>query len=115
MKVMKRELKQAVALDLVGDLTYDNRGVFKDAVEGVKRSGCRHLILNMEQVQFLDSSGLGLMALMSQNLKLTHTRLSVVNPQSYVREIMSLANIGKLVPIYNSEADALSDASRAAA
>jgi anti-anti-sigma factor len=109
MQITQREFKQAVVLDLKGDLTYDNRGVFKDAVERVKTTHCRHLIINMEQVQFLDSSGLGLMALMSQNLKLSHMRLSVVNPQSYVREIMNLANIAKLVPIYNSEADAVAD------
>ncbi len=115
MKITQRDYKQAKVLDLVGDLTYDNRGAFKDAVERAKATQCRHLIINMEQVQFLDSSGLGLMALLSQNLKLNHIRLSVVNPQSYVREIMNLANIEKLVPIYNSEADAVSDKGRLAA
>ncbi len=115
MKITQREYKQAIVLDLVGDLTYDNRGTFKEAVERAKASRCRHLIVNMEQVQFLDSSGLGLMALMSQNLKLSHIRLSVVNPQSYVREIMNLANIAKLVPIYTSEDDAVADRGSAAA
>lgn len=115
MQITQREFKQAVVLDLKGDLTYDNRGVFKAAVERAKATHCRHLIINMELVQFLDSSGLGLIALMSQNLKLSHMRLSVVNPQSYVREIMNLANITKLVPIYNSEADAVADKVSAAA
>lgn len=115
MKITQREHKQATVLDLIGDLTYDNRATFKEAVERVKASACRHLIVNMEKVQFLDSSGLGLMALMSQNLKLSHIRLSVVNPQSYVREIMNLANIAKLVPIYNSEEDAVADRGRVAA
>jgi len=115
MQITQREYKQSVVLDLKGDLTYDNRGIFKDAVEKAKRTGYRHLILNMEHVQFLDSSGLGLMVLTSQNVKLNHMQLSVVNPQSYVREIMNLANIGKLVPMFMSEAEAVAAVSRAAA
>ncbi|BCA54750.1 Stage II sporulation protein [Nitrospira sp. KM1] len=115
MEIRQRESKQAVVLELQGDLTYDNRTAFKDAVEQVKKTGCRHIIFDMEQVQFLDSSGLGLLALLSQNLKLSQVRLSLVNPQSYVREILALANISKLIPIHNSESDALTSKSDAAA
>jgi hypothetical protein len=31
----------------------------------------------------------------------------MLKPQSYVREIMSLANIPKMIPIYEREEDAL--------
>jgi hypothetical protein len=38
----------------------------------------------------------------------------MLKPQSYVREIMSLANIPKLIPMYDNEQDALADHQRAA-
>jgi anti-anti-sigma factor len=107
MEIVKQDSREITVLKLKGDLTYEHRRPFQSAVEAVKGTACRHLILNMEQVQFLDSSGLGLLALLSQNLKLSNIRLSVVNPQSYVKEIMALANISKLVPIYQSEAEAI--------
>ena len=107
MQVKERIMPQGIILDVVGDLTYANRAVFKAAVEKAKQTGCRHLIVNLEQVRFVDSSGLGLLVLVSQNFRLMQAQVSMLKPQNYVREIMSLANIPKMIPIYESEDDAL--------
>lgn len=107
MKTKERPVPNGVILDMTGDLTYANREYFKAAVEAVRQRGCRHLILNMAEVRFVDSSGLGLLALVSQNFKLTQGKVSMLQPQSYVREIMTLANIPKLIPVYDNEQDAL--------
>jgi anti-anti-sigma factor len=107
MQIKERTMPQGIILDVVGDLTYANRAVFKAAVEKAKQTGCRHLIVNLEQVRFVDSSGLGLLVLVSQNFKLLQAQVSMLKPQRYVREIMSLANIQKMIPIYESEDDAL--------
>jgi anti-anti-sigma factor len=106
MQTKERPVPNGVMLELMGDLTYANRDQFKTAVEAIRQKGCRHLILNMAEVRFVDSSGLGLLALVSQNFKL--------KPQSYVREIMSLANIQKLIPVYENEQDALAGQPKAA-
>jgi len=83
--------------------------VFKAAVEKAKQAGCRHLIVNLEQVRFVDSAGLGLLVLVSQSFKLQQAQVSMLKPQSYVREILSLANIPKMIPIYESEEDVLTE------
>ena len=103
MKINERVLPQGTILDVEGDLTYANRSVFRAAVEKAKSAGCKHLIVNMEKVRFVDSAGLGLLVLVSQNFKLSQAYFSVLKPQLYVREIMSLANIPKMIPIYESE------------
>ena len=107
MEITQRASKDATVLDVKGDLTYSNRSAFKTAVEHVKNRNCQHLIVNLEQVRFVDSSGLGLLVLMSQSFKLQQAKFSLLKPQSYVREIMSLANIPKMIPIYETEGDAL--------
>jgi anti-anti-sigma factor len=114
MQTKERPVPNGVMLELIGDLTYANREQFKTAVEGIRQRGCRHLILNMADVRFVDSSGLGLLALVSQNFKLSQGKVSMLKPQSYVREIMSLANIQKLIPVYDSEQDALAAQQKAA-
>lgn len=114
MQTKERPVPNGVMLELMGDLTYANRDQFKTAVESIRQKGCRHLILNMAEVRFVDSSGLGLLALVSQNFKLSQGKVSMVKPQSYVREIMSLANIQKLIPVYESEQDALAGQPKAA-
>lgn len=107
MQTKERVVPNGVVLDVMGDLTYANREQFKAAVESVRKQGYRHLILNMAEVRFVDSSGLGLLALVAQNFKITQGKLSMLKPQSYVRDIMTLANIPKLIPVYDNEADAL--------
>lgn len=114
MQIKERPVPNGVVLDMTGDLTYANRERFKAAVESVQNKGCRHLLLNMAEVRFVDSSGLGLLALVSQNFKLNQGKVSLLKPQSYVREIMSLASIPKLIPIYDNEQDALSGRAQAA-
>lgn len=107
MQIKERSVPKGMILDVVGDLTYANRSVFKAAVEKAKQAGCRHLIVNLEQVRFVDSAGLGLLVLVSQCFKLQQAQVSMLKPQSYVREIMSLANIPRMIPIYESEEGAL--------
>ncbi|MBK8274840.1 MAG: STAS domain-containing protein [Nitrospira sp.] len=114
MQTKERPVLNGVVLELAGDLTYANREQFKTAVEAIRQKGCRHLILNMAEVRFVDSSGLGLLALVSQNFKLSQGKVSMLKPQSYVREIMSLANIQKLIPVYDNEQDALAAQQKAA-
>jgi anti-anti-sigma factor len=114
MQTKERPVPNGVILEMTGDLTYANREHFKAAVEAVRQRGCRHLILNMAEVRFVDSSGLGLLALVSQNFKLTQGKVSMLKPQSYVREIMTLANIPKLIPVYDNEQDALAGLPQAA-
>lgn len=115
MQITERRVGHAVILDVVGELTYANRAAFKGATERVKQAGCRYVIVNMEGVRFLDSSALGMLALLSQSLKASQGMVGLLNPQSYVREIISLANLHRMLPIYNTEQDALAGCSLSAA
>lgn len=114
MHIQERAIPNAIVLDLNGDLTYAHRDAFKAAVEGLRQKGCRHVILNMASVRFVDSSGLGLLALTSQNFKLSQGKISMLRPQSYVREILGLANIPKLIPVFDNEEDAVTGQAQAA-
>ena len=113
-ELTERPVPNGVILELAGDLTYANRDEFKGAVDVLHQKGCRNLILDMAGAHFVDSSGLGLLALISQQFKLTQGCVSLMRPQTYVREIMTLANITQLMPIYNNERDALAGHSQAA-
>lgn len=114
MRITERPIPNAVVLDLKGDLTYAHRDLFKATVEALRQKGCRHVILNMADVRFVDSSGLGLLALVSQNFKLNQGKVSMLSPQSYVREILGLANIPKLIPVFDNEQDAVHGKAQAA-
>jgi anti-anti-sigma factor len=107
MNIRERATNHATVLDVEGDITYATRATFKTAIEKARYAGFRHVIVNMEQVRFVDSSGLGLLALVAQAFRTAQGKFSLLNPQPYVREIMNLANIHTMIPIYSREEDAL--------
>jgi anti-anti-sigma factor len=107
MTIKERSFPHGVILDIEGDLTYANRTAFKAAVEKATQARCQHLILNFEKVRFVDSAGLGLLVITAQTLKRVQAQVSLLKPQIYVREVMSLANIPAMIPIYEREEDAL--------
>ena len=114
MEIKECQVPNGVVLELKGDLTHVARREFIDAVEAVRKKGCLHLILHMGGVRFLDSSGLGLLALVSQQFKESQGTVSIANPQTYVQEMLVLANIPKLIPVYDNEQDALAGSQDAA-
>jgi anti-anti-sigma regulatory factor len=48
-----------------------------------------------------------MLALFCQTFRASQAKLSLLRPQPYVREIMSLASIQKMIPLYESEEAAL--------
>lgn len=107
MQISTRHAADAVICELNGDLTYANRQAFKAAVDQARQGGCRHLIVNLEKVRFIDSSGLGMLALAATSFRALQRRVSLLKPQQYVREILTLANLAAMIPIYDSEEEAL--------
>lgn len=65
-----------------------------------------HLVLDLSQVRFMDSSGLG--AVMSVYKMLRGKKISVVNPQRAVKELLKLTRMDKLITSYDSIEDAVS-------
>lgn len=108
MQIAERSVANATVLELVGDFTFSARRELTDAVEKLKATGCRQLILNIEQVPFMDSAALGILALMARNFKVEHRRLSLLKPQPRVREMLAFANIPMIIPIFEKEDEALS-------
>jgi anti-anti-sigma factor len=100
MELTERQEGSATVLEINGRFDFAARREFKEAMDRLQQAGCRHVILNIEQVSFVDSSALGLLVVAHQNLKLKEGRISLVNPQSYVRQILDLANVPRMIPVF---------------
>ena len=92
----------ATVLNISGRFEFSGRKVFTDSLKNVLEGPVTHVILNFKNVPFVDSAALGLLALAQQNLKLKNVRLSVANPQDYVKKVFELANLPKFIPMFPS-------------
>ncbi|MGF1685442.1 STAS domain-containing protein [Photobacterium japonica] len=73
---------------------------FRSVVEEHSEAIGHHLVLELTDVRFMDSSGLG--AVMAVYKMLRGKKISVVNPQRPVRELLKLTRMDKLITHYDS-------------
>ncbi len=96
------ESQTIVHLD--GRFDFGARKSFKEAVDQAADAQ-KSVVLDLEKVTFVDSSALGLLVICHQNLKNKKVPFYLLNPQTYVKQVLDLANIGKMIPIYQTLAE----------
>jgi len=76
--------------------------------EAIQRRQCEHLILSLKDLQFMDSSGLGVILGRYKLIKNKGGKMVVgdVNPPVY--RLLEMSGLFKIMPIYENEGTALS-------
>jgi anti-anti-sigma factor len=104
MTITQKKLDGRVFVQMEGRFDFATRKIFKDAMdEAIKEE--MPIVLDLARVSFVDSSALGLLVISHQNLKHKKIPFSLVNPQTYVRQVLDLANVAKMIPIYQTFSD----------
>lgn len=67
----------------------------------------REVVLHLEDVEFIDSSGLGTLVRLLQHARASGGELRLCNIPKPVRQTLSLTNILSLFPAYETEGDAI--------
>lgn len=101
MNITQKKSDGHMLLHMEGRFDFGARKTFKDAMDQAIKDEMP-IILDLEHVSFVDSSALGLLVISHQNLKSKKIQFCLVNPQTYVRQVLDLANIGKMIPIYET-------------
>ena len=107
MRINQRAYRSAMVLSLADEFSYATRKVFSSAIDQLKQANCSHVILDFKEVTFVDSAAIGLLALASQQFKAENRKLSMVSPTGTVKQILELANLHKMIPVYASEETAV--------
>ena len=107
MRISEQVEPSGTVLHLQDRFDFGARAVFKDAVEKAHDEHCLHLIVDLGGVTFMDSSALGLLVVTYQNFKRANSKVSLLRPQGYVRQVLDLANIPNMMKVYENESEAL--------
>jgi len=92
-----------------GELDLETSPVFREKVESKlnQYEMIKHLILDLKQVNFIDSSGLGAILGRFKRLSQQGGRVSAVNVSPQVRRIFELSGLLKIMKIYSDRQQAL--------
>ena len=107
MNIVERQLDDALIFDLSGRFEFQATPKFYAALDRIEDMSGQHLILNLEQVSFLDSAGLAAIHVGHQKLTAVGGSMSIVNPLPQVQKLMERANLTSIIPIHSLEEEAL--------
>ena len=102
-------LKRGVLIVRVkGELDMHVADKFRQKTDNaLEASGVKHILFNLEEVKFIDSSGLGVILGRYKKINAAGGKVLATNIQPQVLQIFELSGLLKIIKIYNSEADAL--------
>lgn len=94
-------------LDLKGNLTIGAEEELNGMITQVVTDGQKHLLVNMAEVPFIDSSGIGGLIKSFSRVKGEGGKLKLLNPSRTTRQLLSITGLLSVFETFDDEATAL--------
>jgi anti-sigma B factor antagonist len=108
MTVVERRLGDVTVLDLKGRLVFDDGdAVLRAHVSDLVGQGRRNIVLNLREVTYVDSCGIGVLVAKFVSLRRQGGDLRLVNITSRSRRLMEITKLLGIFQIFESEAEAV--------
>ena len=112
--VNQRDISNVVVLDLTGRLWILDLPL-RDLVNGILNKGRHNFVLNLEGVDYIDSSGLGQLISIWTSIRNRGGRMTILNPSGRVRRLFEITRLNTVFEIFERESDAVKKARNATA
>jgi anti-sigma B factor antagonist len=99
-------------LNAVGEIDLSTASIFKKAISDLIDSGNNHVLIDMSQVAFMDSSGFGTLLSAIKVLRPQNGSLSLASCNDAVNRMLDITRLNTLFHVYPSRAAALTDMER---
>jgi anti-sigma B factor antagonist len=108
LKITVRETPQATILDLSGRITLgEGLGDLRDSIREALAGERKHILLNLADVGYIDSSGLGQLIGSYATVTDRGGQLKLINLQKKVNDLLQITKLLTVFETYPSEAAAL--------
>jgi anti-sigma B factor antagonist len=108
LEISRREREGIVILDLKGRITMgDEVSIFRAAFEKIAETPGARLVLNMQGVDYVDSTGLGALVMCATRLRRTDGVAKLVNVNRRNIELMVMTKIDTIFEVFDDENDAV--------
>lgn len=108
MEITLRECGPVMVLDLKGRLDLASGSEMKAEVKKLFEKNLTMIHLNMAEVEFINSSGLGSLVSVMKEVRLLKGRFTLSNLASYVQEIFDITQLSHIFEVFPTEKEALS-------
>lgn len=107
MELKIRKNKDVYIVDISGEMDLYNSHKLKELITKMLERQVKYIILNLEEVEYIDSSGIGALIYICSAVKRKNTRLYITNIHGSVKKVIELTKLMGFFPITHSLEEAL--------
>jgi len=108
LEIKEREREGICILDMNGRLTVgDEASKFRERMSKIIASGRHNIILNMAQVDYVDSTGLGAMVMFYTTLNRDGDKVKLLNLTRRSIELLVMTKLTTIFEVFNDEQNAI--------
>jgi len=106
--IQQREREGVVILDLKGRITVGpEASALRDRVAALNAAGTRNLVLNLDGVDYIDSTGLGALVICATSLRKNQGNVRLLNLSRRNIELLVMTKLATVFEIFTDEQDAV--------
>jgi anti-sigma B factor antagonist len=108
MKVAIRQVDGITILDLSGRITLGEGSIIlRDSVHDALDKGSKNILLNLAQISYIDSSGVGELVSAFTSVKNAGGELKLLNLTQKVHDLLQITKLYTVFDIWDNEASAI--------
>src|SRR3972149_6633479 len=103
-----RQAGEALSIvDITGEITSFAEAVLMEAYHQASRGGATTILLNFQGLEYMNSSGIGLLVTMLIRANRQNQKLAAYGLSEHYQQIFELTRLNEAIQIFGSEAEAL--------
>ena len=110
---VRKANEHASIIDVKGELTAFAEGVLMDAYNQASEGGARAIVLNFEGLEYMNSSGIGLLVTLLIRVNREKQKLLTYGLSDHYRSIFQITRLDDAIGIHGSEDEAVAAAKAA--
>ncbi len=108
MEIQERVLENVVVVDLNGKLTIgEGDALLREKINSLIQQGHTNLLLNLGEVPYVDSAGLGEIVRTFTTVKHQGGTLKLINLTKRIKDLLTITKLLTVFDTYDSEAEAV--------
>ncbi|MGA7057147.1 MAG: STAS domain-containing protein, partial [Terriglobales bacterium] len=108
MQTTTRQIGDIVVLDISGRITLgEGNVILREIVRGLVDKGNKKIVLNLGEVQYIDSSGIGELVRTHTTVRNQGGQLKLVNLNKRVNDLLQMTKLSAVFEIESDEASAM--------
>ncbi|MFQ6102450.1 MAG: STAS domain-containing protein [Anaerolineae bacterium] len=109
---VRKTSDKASVVDIDGEVTAFAENALMDAYSQASTGGAPAIILNFNDLEYMNSSGIGLLVTLLIRAQRQNQRLLAFGLSEHYRQIFELTRLDEAIGIYDTEAEALAASSK---